>query len=78
MGVYQEDRMDAPRPEIEETEYGAKTVKVATETPIVDENVLSAESDAVTEAEGKSPAVEAEKPVKEEKKRIGRPKKAKK
>ena len=78
MGVYQEVRMDAPRPEVEETEYGAKTVKAATETPIVDENVLSESTEE--EKEEAAPVVEPEpeKPAQKEKKKSGRPKKAKK
>lgn len=78
MGVYQEVRMDAPHPEIVETEYGAKTVKAATETPIVDENVLSESTEEENEEAAPVVEPEPEKPAQKEKKKSGRPKKVKK
>ena len=42
MGVIQEDRFDAPRPDVEVTGYGAEYVKAATETPLVDVPVPAA------------------------------------
>lgn len=74
----QEVRPDAPHPEVEETEYGAKTVKAATETPIVDENVFLEPSEGETEPEPTVVPPEVEKPATKEKKKIGRPKKVKK
>jgi len=34
MGIIQENRLNAPQPEVKDTDYGARYVKAATETPI--------------------------------------------
>ena len=66
-------------PEVTETDYGAKTVKAATETPIEDEKVE--DLDSVEEASDEAPVIEekvvVEKPA-SPKKAKGRPKKARK
>jgi len=36
MGIIQEDRLDAPKPEVRETEYGAQYVNAATESPVTE------------------------------------------
>ena len=43
MAIVQEDRLDAPRPEVDETEYGAQYVKAATETPVEEKKQESVE-----------------------------------
>ena len=66
MAIVQEDRLDAPRPEVEETDYGAQYVKAATETPVEEPKEESVEETAPDEA------VEVKRPVKK-----GRPRKKK-
>ena len=66
MAVIQEDRLDAPRPEVEETDYGAQYVKAATETPVEEPKEESVEETAPDEV------VEVKRPVKK-----GRPRKKK-
>lgn len=34
MGIIQENRLNAPQPEVNDTDYGARYVKAATETPV--------------------------------------------
>lgn len=34
MGIIQENRLNAPQPEVKDTDYGARYVKAATETPV--------------------------------------------
>ena len=73
MAVIQEDRLDAPRPEVEETDYGAQYVKAATETPVVEpvkEETPEDESVEQTAEEAPEEAVEVKRPVKK-----GRPRK---
>ena len=73
MAVIQENRLDAPRPEVEETDYGAQYVKAATETPVVEpvkEETPEEESIEQTAEETPSEAVEVKRPVKK-----GRPRK---
>ena len=75
MGIIQQKRPFAPRPEVRETEYGAQYVKAATESsnddaPKTEEPVI--EESAVAEA----PVVE-DMPAKPERKKGGRPKKTK-
>ena len=69
-------RPDAPRPEVQETDYGAKYVKAATETKAEETVELDAAPEATEEV---SPQPEDVKPVEEEekpkKKKGGRPKK---
>lgn len=85
MGILQENRFDAPQPDVQNTEYGATYVKAATESP-VDEVPVEKEEEVVAAAE--HPAVDDEPEVKvetanEEKpavkivKKTGRPKKKK-
>lgn len=80
MAIRQEKRIDAPMPEVTETDYGAKTVKAATETPVEEEKVE--DLDSVEEASDEAPVIEekvvVEKPVPVRKCKGGRPKKAKK
>lgn len=73
MGIIQQKRPFAPRPEVRETDYGAQYVKAATESsnddaPRTGEPVIK--ESAVAEA----PVVE-DKPSKPERKKGGRPKK---
>lgn len=63
MAIIQENRYDAPAPEVKETDYGAKYVKAATESPVT---ALAENAEAVEEPE--------EAPV--EKKKGGRPRKS--
>ena len=73
MAVIQEDRLDAPRPEVEETDYGAQYVKAATETPVVEpvkEETPEDESVEQTSEEAPEEAVEVKRPAKK-----GRPRK---
>lgn len=75
MGIIQQKRPSAPRPEVRETDYGAQYVTAATESsnddaPKTEEPVV--EEPAVAEA----PVVE-DKPAKPEKKKGRRPKKMK-
>lgn len=87
MAIVQEDRFNAPQPEVVTTEYGAQYVKAATETPIEKPIVLDAQEEEAeqevetaagndapaAESSEKSPAAtEDEKPAK---KKGGRPKK---
>lgn len=75
MGIRQEKRVDAPRPDVQETDYGAKFIKASTETKIEPTVDLTPEDDKEDE-----PAV-VEAPVvkeKESKKKGGRPKKDRK
>lgn len=73
MAIMQEDRFDAPQPEVKDTEYGARYVTAATETPVAEEVVENVET-----AEQPVESVEpAEKPT-EPKKKGGRPRKVKK
>ena len=48
MGIRQQNRPDAPRPEVRETDYGAKYVKAATENEAG--NVTELVGDAADEA----------------------------
>lgn len=75
MAIMQEDRFDAPQPEVKDTEYGARYVTAATETPVAEEVVENVETaGAEVPAESVEPA---EKPT-EPKKKGGRPRKVKK
>ena len=80
MAIRQEKRIDAPMPEVVETDYGAQTVTAATETPIMDEKVEDLDP-VEEEVKDEAPAVEEtvlkEKPA-SPKKAKGRPKKARK
>ena len=79
MGIVQENRFDAPRPEIQDTEYGAQYIKAATEKPIEDKEPLVLDE---PEPEVKDPV--AAEPVEQapveaavsEKKKAGKPKKS--
>lgn len=78
MGIIQEDRVGFVPPTEENTEYGAKTVVAATETPIVEpemamEQVQEPTNGASVAAE---PQKAEEKPAETPKKRGGRPKKS--
>lgn len=46
MGIVQEKRFNAPHPEVKDTEYGARYVKAATETPVSE--ILPAKEGGVT------------------------------
>lgn len=79
MAIVQEDRFNAPQPEVETTDYGVQYVKAATETPVNEPVVLdpvdddSQESNETVEtANTESPASPAEE---KPKKKGGRPKK---
>lgn len=84
MGIVQENRFDAPQPDVKNTEYGATYVKAATENPIDEAPAEKKEEEAHSDA----PAVEAESveapaaatmkkaaPVKNAVKKTGRPRK---
>lgn len=78
MAIHQEKRIDAPSPEVIETDYGAQTVKAATESPIVEQQV--ADLDPKEEVNDEAPVEEkvvVKKPV-VPKKAKGRPKKTRK
>lgn len=49
MGIIQENRVNAPKPKVESTDYGAKYVRAATETP-VSEIPAAKEDDVKVEA----------------------------
>ena len=72
MAVIQEDRLDAPRPEVEETDYGAQYVKAATETPVDEKKDEAPKEESVEQSAEETPseAVEVKRPVKK-----GRPRK---
>lgn len=79
MGIVQEKRFDAPRPEVITTEHGAVYVKAATETPVADIRPEDAtvEEEKVEESPSQpAPAAPADKVA--PKKRAGRPKKSNK
>lgn len=79
MAIRQEKRIDAPMPEVVETDYGAQTVKASTETPIMEEKVEDLDP-VEEEVKDEAPAEEMvlkEKPA-SPKKAKGRPKKARK
>ena len=79
MAIRQEKRIDAPMPEVVETDYGAQTVTASTETPIMEENVEDLDP-VEEEVKDEAPAGEMvlkEKPA-SQKKAKGRPKKARK
>ena len=67
MAIVQENRFDAPQPEVSETEYGAQYVKAATETPVPEAPQVS-EQPAEEVKEEEAPKAKARK---------GRPRKAK-
>ena len=79
MAIIQEKRLDAPRPEVNETDYGAKYIKAATETssvpvaadtqaPVAD--VPADDSPAADADQAEKPA----EPVKAARSKKGRPK----
>lgn len=82
MGVIQEKRLDAPMPQVDDTEYGAQYVEAATEKPV---EAIPAAEEVNDEA---AVSTEAEHPVREsaveemhveapkEKKKGGRPRKS--
>ena len=74
MAIRQELRKDAPKMEVQETDYGAKYVKAATETKIEDVTDMTETPPAAEPAVEEAP-VEAPKVA--EKKKGGRPKKQK-
>ena len=79
MAIRQEKRIDAPMPEVVETDYGAQTVTASTETPIMEEKVEDLDP-VEEEVKDEAPAEEMvlkEKPV-VAKKKTGRPKKSRK
>lgn len=79
MAIRQEKRIDAPMPEVVETDYGAQTVTASTETPIMEEKAEDLDP-VEEEVKDEAPAGETvlkEKPV-VPKKAKGRPKKARK
>ena len=79
MAIRQEKRIDAPMPEVVETDYGAQTVTASTETPIMEEKVEDLDP-VEEEVKDEAPAEEMvlkEKPA-SPKKAKGRPKKARK
>lgn len=86
MAIRQEKRPDAPHPEVQETDYGAKFVKAATETKDEPElrtsDMPTVEPEAVQTQKTNDEAAPAEvndkKPNEEPKKKAGRPKKQKK
>lgn len=63
MAIVQENRYDAPHPEIEETDYGAQYVKAATETPIEEPIVID---EPETPVDGVGDAAPSEEPVETE------------
>ena len=79
MAIRQEKRIDAPMPEVVETDYGAQTVTAATETPIMGEKVedLDPVEEEVSDEAPAGETVLKEKPA-SPKKAKGRPKKARK
>lgn len=76
MGIIQEDRLNAPKPEVSQTNYGAQYVKAATESQVNEpevagpavEEAVEVPQEAVGAVIDKKPAV----------KKAGRPKKTKK
>ena len=86
MGIRQQKRPYAPHPEVQSTDYGAKFIKAATETPagtvaleqVVDEPSVTEDAPVVTEP---TPQVEEEVKVEQPEKpaarkgKGGRPKK---
>lgn len=76
MGIIQEDRLNAPKPEVSQTNYGAQYVKAATESQVNEpevagpavEEAVEVPQEAAEVALNKKPAV----------KKAGRPKKTKK
>ena len=79
MAIRQEKRIDAPSPEVIETDYGAQTVTASTETPIMEEKVedLDPVEEEVNDEAPVEEKVVVEKPV-VPKKVKGRPKKTRK
>jgi len=79
MAIRQEKRIDAPMPEVVETDYGAQTVTASTETPIMEEKVedLDPVEEEVNDEAPVEEKVVVEKPV-VPKKVKGRPKKTRK
>ena len=69
MGIVQEDRFDAPQPQVRQEDHGAVYVEAATETPVATVEPQQQDDEAKEEA----PAVKDEKP----RKKAGRPKKGK-
>lgn len=51
MAIVQEERLDAPQPEIVETRYGAEYVTAATETPVAEEPVAESDEETVEVAD---------------------------
>lgn len=74
MAIKQEKRPFAPRPQVQDTDYGAQFIKAATETSV---NEVKDEEPETEEPVAEAPVVE-EKPAKAEpakKGKAGRPKK---
>ena len=74
MAIRQELRKDAPKMEVQETDYGAKYVKAATETKIEDVTDMTETPPAAEPAVEEAPV---EVPKVAEKKKGGRPRKQK-
>ena len=74
MGIRQQKRPHAPRPEVRETDYGASYVKAATERPLEPEVVKPEDQkkkeEAVAAEVGQAPVVEDEQAVAEEAKSV--------
>ena len=80
MGIRQQKRPDAPRPEVKKTDYGAEFVKAATETKQEETiDLTNSGEPSPTEAENEETAEKelVEQPVEVKKKKTGRPKKKK-
>ena len=80
MAIRQELRKDAPKMEVQETDYGAKYVKAATETKIEDVTDMTEAPADAEPAVDEAPVVEespVEAPKVAQKKKGGRPKKQK-
>lgn len=75
MAIIQENRFNAPHPEVTESEYGVQYVKAATETPVAGEpEEEKPEAEATVETGGVVEEKPAETPV-AVKKKTGRPRK---
>ena len=80
MGIRQQKRPDAPRPEVKKTDYGAEFVKAATETKQEETIDLTNSGEPSPEEAVRDENTEVEveeQPVEVKKKKSGRPKKKK-
>lgn len=74
MGIRQEKRVDAPQVEVMETDYGAKFVKAAKETPVEQqvEEVVEQPEEVTPVAEAAEPVVPAEPKKRGRKKKVAK------